>query len=63
MDHLKYIKPRRKTLSSAELTFIRRGKDGSVIPSEQLAEMNITNSIIERIVSDASHRIYFDEDA
>jgi len=58
MDYLKHAK--RKTLGSGELTFIRCDKDGNVIPEEMLTGMSITNSTIERIVTDVAGRISAD---
>ena len=55
MDYLKHGK--RKTIGGEELTFIRCDKDGNVIPEETLRNLSITNSTIERIVSDVAVRI------
>jgi len=55
MDYLKNGK--RKTIGGKELTFIRCDKDGNVIPEEALRSLSITNSTIERIVSDVAVRI------
>ena len=59
MDYLKNGK--RKTIGGRELTFIRCDKDGNVISEDALRNLSITNSIIERIVSDVAGRISFDE--
>ena len=58
MDYLKHAK--RKTLGREELIFIRCDKDGNVIPEETLNSMSITNSTIERIVTDVAGRISAD---
>ena len=55
MDYLKHAK--RRTVGSEELVFIRCDKDGNVIPAEMLSNLNITNSTIERIVTDVAGRI------
>lgn len=55
MDYLKHAK--RRTVGGDELVFIRCDKDGNVIPEEMLVNFNITNSTIERIVSDVAGRI------
>ncbi|MBP8640378.1 MAG: hypothetical protein KBI01_05695 [Oscillospiraceae bacterium] len=55
MDYLKHGK--RKTIGGEELTFIRCDKDGNVIPEEALRNLSITNSTIERIVSEVAVRI------
>lgn len=55
MDYLKHGK--RKTIGGEELTFIRCDKDGNVIPEDALRNLGITNSTIERIVSEVSVRI------
>ena len=55
MDYLKHGK--RKTIGGEELTFIRCDKDGNVIPDDALRNLGITNSTIERIVSEVSVRI------
>lgn len=60
MDYLKHGK--RKTIGGEELTFIRCDKDGNVIPEEALRSLSITNSTIERIVSDVAVRISGDGD-
>lgn len=58
MDYLKHAK--RKTLGREELIFIRCDKNGNVIPEETLNSMSITNSTIERIVTDVAGRISAD---
>jgi hypothetical protein len=58
MDYLKHAK--RKTLGREELIFIRCDKDGNVIPEEMLNNLSITNSTIERIVTDVAGRISAD---
>lgn len=55
MDYLKHGK--RRTIGGEELIFIRCDKDGNVIPAEALRNLSITNSTIERIVSDVAVRI------
>ena len=55
MDYLKHAK--RKTIGREELIFIRCDKDGNIIPEDSLRNMSITNSTIERIVSDVAVRI------
>lgn len=60
MDYLKHAK--RKTLGSEELIFIRCDKYGNLIPEEKLNELNITNSTIERIVTDVAGRISSDDE-
>ena len=55
MDYLKHGK--RKTIGGEELTFIRCDKDGNVISEDALRNFSITNSTIERIVSDVAIRI------
>lgn len=55
MDYLKHAK--RKTIGREELIFIRCDKDGNIIPEENLRNLGITNSTIERIVSDVAGRI------
>jgi len=55
MDYLKHAK--RKTIGGEELIFIRCDKDGNVIPEETLRNLSITNSTIERIVSEVAGRI------
>lgn len=60
MDYLKHGK--RKTIGGGELTFIRCDKNGNVIPEEALRNLSITNSTIERIVSDVAVRISADGD-
>lgn len=60
MDYLKNGK--RKTIGGRELTFIRCDKDGNIIPEEALRSLSITNSTIERIVSDVAVRISADGD-
>lgn len=61
MDYLKNGK--RKTIGGKELTFIRCDKDGNVIPEDALRNLSITNSTIERIVSDVAVRISADGDS
>ena len=55
MDYLKRAK--RRTVGSDELVFIRCDKGGNVIPEEMLSNFSITNSTIERIVTDVAGRI------
>jgi len=55
MDYLKHGK--RKTIGGEELTFIRCDKDGNVISEDALRNFGISNSTIERIVSDVAIRI------
>ena len=55
MDYMRNGK--RRTIGGEELTFIRCDKDGNVIPEEALRNLSITNSTIERIVSDVAVRI------
>lgn len=61
MDYLKNGK--RKTIGGQELTFIRCDKDGNIIPEDALRNLSITNSTIERIVSDVAVRISADGDS
>ena len=61
MDYLK--NGRRKTIDGQELTFIRCDKDGNIIPEDALRNLSITNSTIERIVSDVAVRISADGDS
>lgn len=61
MDYLKNGK--RKTIGGKELTFIRCDRDGNVIPEDALRNLSITNSTIERIVSDVAVRISADGDS
>lgn len=61
MDYLKNGK--RRTIGGKELTFIRCDKDGNVIPEDALRNLSITNSTIERIVSDVAIRISADGDS
>lgn len=58
MDYLKNGK--RKTIGGEELTFIRCDKDGNIIPENTLKSLSITNSTIERIVSEVAVRISSD---
>ena len=55
MDYLKHGK--RRTIGGEELTFIRCDKDGNIIPEDALRNLSITNSTIERIVSEVAVRI------
>lgn len=55
MDYMKHAK--RKTIGRDELVFIRCDKDGNIIPEDTLRNLGITNSTIERIVSDVAGRI------
>ena len=55
MDYLKNGK--RKTIGGEELTFIRCDKEGNIIPEDTLKNFSITNSTIERIVSEVAVRI------
>lgn len=55
MDYLKHGK--RQTIGGEELVFIRCDKDGNIIPEETLRNLSITNSTIERIVSDVAGRL------
>ncbi len=55
MDYMKHAV--RRTIGGQELSFIRCDKDGNVIPAEELAGMNFSNSTIERIVGAAAGRI------
>ena len=55
MDYLKNGK--RRTIGGEELTFVRCDKDGNIIPEGTLKNLSITNSTIERIVSEVAVRI------
>lgn len=55
MNYLKNGK--RKTIGGEELTFIRCDKNGNIIPEDTLKYLSITNSTIERIVSEVAVRI------
>lgn len=55
MDYLKHTK--RNTISRDDLIFIRCDKDGNIIPEDSLKNLGITNSTIERIVSDVAGRL------
>ena len=55
MNYLKNGK--RKTIGGEELTFIRCDKNGNIIPEDTLKNFSITNSTIERIVSEVAVRI------
>ena len=61
MDYLKHGK--RRTIGGEELTFIRCDKDGNIIPEDALRNLSITNSTIERIVSEVAVRISSDGEA
>ncbi|MEG0778642.1 MAG: hypothetical protein RR147_02595 [Oscillospiraceae bacterium] len=58
MDYMKNAK--RRTFGSEELVFIRCDRDGNIIPEEKLPNLKITNSTIERIVTEVAGRISAD---
>lgn len=55
MDYMKNAE--RHIIDGREIFFVRCDKFGNEIPAEKLREMNFSNSIIDRTVTDVADRI------
>ena len=60
MDYMKNAEKR--YVDGRELSFIRCDKDGNEIPPEKLAEMNFTNTTIQKLVTETAGRLGIEQD-